>query len=311
MVSTSGAAIDPDEIGAILDIPILVSSTGQGELRIAYLNPESALAAGVPLTALTPMPVWTALRELPAALGLLVDPAGERLTIAPEEVDEVLGTPRAESSIISRRRRATLASRWVLFHTNDEDRPLSPVTDDYGRKFAFAWTDQDAAAEALSPGLSLVQVPLHVALRSNPDVNVILDSGSIDQLVIDAPLREQILFVTDYFPKGYLATVAELKPEARAPYETAARTVAAAIRAAGLPLGGVWVVGYRLERAEEQIMIVVDTDLDAAQGNSAYIQLLSTVVMPEGPIVSLMKLSNVPASYRTMLEKTPNWAGAA
>ena len=61
-------------------------------------------------------------------------------------------------------------------------------------------TDQDAAAEELTPGLSLVSVsvPLQVALRSNPDVNVILDSESIDQVVIDAPLHEQILFVTDY-----------------------------------------------------------------------------------------------------------------
>lgn len=70
-VSTSGAATGPDEIGAILDIPILVSSTVEEALRIAYLNPESAVAAVVPLTALTPMPVWAALRELPAPFGLL------------------------------------------------------------------------------------------------------------------------------------------------------------------------------------------------------------------------------------------------
>jgi hypothetical protein len=103
-------------------------------------------------------------------------------------------------------------------------------------------TDQDAAAEELSPGLSLVSVsvPLQVALRSNPDVNVILDSGSIDQLVIDAPSREQILFATDYSPKGCLAAVAELEPEVRAPYQTAARTVALAVRLTGWQFRNSW-----------------------------------------------------------------------
>jgi hypothetical protein len=310
MVSMSGSELDDDAVGFILDVPILVSSASAGTLRIGYLNPESAAGAGVSLEVLTPMTVWTSLRELPVGSGLVVDPDGERLVVAPDEVDAVLGGSRAESSILSRRRRAELASLWVLFHKDANGRPLSPVADDFGRRFAFAWTDQQAATDALSTGNSLVQVPLHVALRSNPDVDVILDAGSAAQLLIDAPLREQILYVTEYFPKGFLASVAELTAEARAPYDAPARVVAAAVRAAGIPLGGVWVVGYRLERAEAQIMIVVDADLDAAAAQPAYQQVLSSAVMPQGPTVALMRLSLVPESYHEIIRRTPDLSAA-
>ncbi len=310
MVTMSGSLMEPDEVGAILDLPILLSTSSEGMLRIAYLNPESAAGAGVPLEQLVPVPVWTALRELPVAVGLVVDPEGERLVVTPDEVDVVLGAERTISPIISRRRRAVLATRWVLFHKNAETgRPLAPVEDDFGRRFAFAWTDEHAAIEALSTGNALVQVPLHVALRSNPDVSVILDSGSLEQLVIDAELREQILYAASgYFPKDYLAAVAELTPEARAPYEQAARTVAAAVRSAGLPLGGVWVAGYRLERADSQIMFVVDADLDAAQSQPAYAQTLSGLAMPPGPTVALLSLSKVPNEFHAMVRTSPDFA---
>jgi len=309
MVSIKGSAMEPDEVGAVLDWPVLVSSASEGPLRVAYLNPDSAAAASVPMGVLTPTPVWTALRELPGGSGLVVDPEGDRLVFAPEDVDEVLGAPRAESSIISRRRRAELATRWVLFHKDAESgRPLSPVTNDFGQRFAFAWTDQRAATDALSPGLALVQVPLNIALRSNPDVSIILDGGSIEQLVIDSALREQILAATDYFPRGYVAFVAELKPAARRPYEAAARGIAEAVRAAGLPLGGVWVVGYRLERAEAQIMIVVDADLDAAAANPEYQRRLAAIGMPDGPLVALMRRSLVPDSYAPILEASLDFA---
>lgn len=304
-----GAAMEHDEVGAVLDWPVLVSSASEGPLRVTYLNPESAAKAGVPIGALTPTPIWTALRELPDGSGLIVDPEGDRMVFAAAEVDDVLGAPRAESPVISRRRRADLATRWVLFHKDAASgRPLSPVTNDFGQQFAFAWTDQQAATEALSSGLALVQVPLHIALRSNPDVAVILDGGSIDQLVIDSVLREQVLAATDYFPKGYLASVADLKPRVRAPYEPAARAVATAVRAARVPLGGAWVVGYRLERAETSIMIVVDADLQAAQAVPAYQQSLADVRMPEGQTVALMQLSLVPESYHALIRGGPDLA---
>jgi hypothetical protein len=307
-----GSAMEHDEVGAVLDWPVLVSSASEGPLRVAYLNPDSATAAGVPLTVLSPTPVWTALRELPDGSGLVIDPEGDRLVFAPDEVDDVLGGPRAESPIISRRRRAELATRWVLFHKDAASgRPLSPVTNDFGQQFAFAWTDQQAATEALSPGLALVQVPLNVALRSNPDVAIILDGGSIEQLVIDQALREQILAATAYFPRGYLAFVAELKPDARRPYEAPARAIADAVRAAGLPLGAVRVVGYRLERAEAQIMIVVDADLDAAAANPDYQRHLAAIGMPDGPPVALMRRSLVPESYQPILDAGPDFAAPA
>lgn len=311
MVKMTGSELDADATGFVLDAPILLSSASEGPLRIAYLNPESAAEAGVSLEVLTPMLVWTALRDLPAGSGLVVDPDGERLLIDPDEVDAVLGGPRAESPLISRRRRAELASKWVLFHKDANGRPLSPVTDDFGRRFAFAWTDEQAAKDALSTGNSLVQVPLHVALLSNPDVHVIIDSGSGDQLLIDAPLREQILYATGYFPKGYLAAVAELTPEARAPYEEPARVMVTAVRAAGEPLRGVWVVGYRLERAEAQVMIVVDADLDAAVANPAYRKALAGAQMPQGPTVSLMRFSLVPDTYHELIRNTPDFAASA
>jgi hypothetical protein len=119
-------------------------------------------------------------------------------------------------------------------------------------------------------------------------------------------LREQILYVTEYFPKGYLASVAELTAEARAPYDAPARVVAAAVRATGIPLGGVWVVGYRLERAEAQIMIVVDADLDSAAERPPYRQVLSSAVMPQGPTVALMRLSLVPEIYHDIIRRTPD-----
>jgi len=309
MVSINGSVMEPDEVGAVLDWPVLVSAASEGPLRVAYLNPDSAAGAGVSMSVLMPTPIWTALRELPAASGLVVDPEGECLVFAAGEVDDVLGAPRAESSIISRRRRAELATRWVVFHKDAESgRPLSPVTNDFGQKFAFAWTDQRAATGALSPGLALVQVPLNIALRSNPDVAIILDGGSIEQLVIDSVLRQQILAATDYFPSGYLAFVAELKSAARRPYEAAARGIAEAVRAAGLPLGGVWVVGYRLERAEAQIMIVVDADLDAAAANPEYQRRLAAIGMPDGPLVALMRRSLIPDSYTPILDASPDLA---
>ena len=304
-----GSEMEPDAVGAVLDWPVLVSSTSEGPLRVAYLNPGSAATAGASMSALTPTPVWTALRELPDGAGLVIDPGGDRLEFAPGEVDVVLGAPRAESPIISRRRRAELATRWVLFHKDAASgRPLSPVTNDFGQQFAFAWTDQQAATDALSPGLALVQVPLNIALRSNPDVSIILDGGSIDQLVIDSVLREQILAATDYFPRGYLAFVAELKPAARRPYEPAARAIAEAVRAAGLPLGGVWVVGYRLERADSQIMIVVDADLDAAAAHPEYQRRLAAIGMPDGPLLALMRRSLIPEAFTPILEASPDLA---
>jgi hypothetical protein len=298
-----GSAMEHDEVGAVLDWPVLVSSTSEGPLRVAYLNPDSAAAAGVPLGVLTPTPVWNVLRELPEGSGLVVDPAGDRLVFAPEEIDEVLGGPRGDSPIISRRRRAELATRWVLFHKDAESgRPLRPVTNDFGQQFAFAWTDQQAATDALSPGLALVQVPLNVALRSNPDVAIILDGGSVEQLVIDNTLREQILAATDYFPRGYLAFLAELKPAALRPYEAAAREIADAVRATGLALGGVWVVGYRLERADAQIMIVVDADLDAVAAHPEYQRRLGAVRMPDGALVALMRRSLIPESFQPIID---------
>lgn len=65
--------MEHDEVGAVLDWPVLVSSASEGSLRVAYLNPDSAAAARAPLSDLTPTPIWTALRELPAGSGLVVD----------------------------------------------------------------------------------------------------------------------------------------------------------------------------------------------------------------------------------------------
>ncbi len=69
MVTMSGSLMGPDEVGAVLDLPILLSSSSEGMLRVAYLNPDSAAQAGVAFERLVSVPVWTALRQLPAGAG--------------------------------------------------------------------------------------------------------------------------------------------------------------------------------------------------------------------------------------------------
>src|SRR6187402_2154258 len=308
MPTAGGRELDHDATGGVLDLPVLVDDRRRGDRRIAYLNPEHAEQAGRSVEELVPAAIWSALRELPVGEGLVVDPDGpEVLDFTPAEVDGVLGAPRADSSLLSRRRRADLASRWVLFHKNAEGRPLAPVQNEFGQRFAFAWIDQDAATAALAPGNSLVQVPLVIALRSNPGVTVLLEAGGPAQVVIDEPLREEILAAAEYFPRGYAAFVAALVPEEAARYEAAAHAIVAGLQQSDVAVRGAWVVGYRLERARAQVIVVVDAD-----GDAAWDVALNTIPRMVPPGVAspdaVIRLGEISETYHALIRSTPDLA---
>ena len=314
MPRIAGQDLDADATGAVLDLPVLVSEFVIHARRQAYLNPAHAASAGVDAAALTPGAIWTVLRELPPDTGLLIDPGtDEELEIAPDEVDVVLGVEpgqaRADASLLSRRRRAELATMWVLLHRTPTG-PVGSFEGAYGRRFLFAWTDQTAATEALSPGNSLTQAPLASLLRSNPDLEIVLDPSSSEQLLIDATLREQVLYATGFFPKGYLAFVGELSRRAQEPIAKGARELAARLPALGLGVNGVWAVGYRLERAAAQILLVVD--LDTPEPWDEVVPRIETamqgVAFPVDEPVSALALSEVATTFHDFIRATPNYA---
>jgi hypothetical protein len=308
MPTVDGASLDRDAMGGVLDLPVLLDDSRRGDRRVAYLNPESAARAGRPLEALTPSGIWSALRELPVGDGLIVDPDGpEALDFAPGEIDPILGGSRQASSILSWRRRADLGSRWVLFHKNAEGRPLAPVQNEFGQRFAFAWTDQQAATAALQPGNSLVQVPLVIALRGNPGVTVLLDAGAPEQVVIDEPLSAEIIAAADYFPRDYLATVATLVPREEAKYVIAARHIVSGVRSLGLPVRSAKVVGYRLERARAQVIVVLDTD-----GGAAWDAALGAIgrMVPRGVPSpdAVLRRGDISETFSPMIDAAPERA---
>jgi hypothetical protein len=308
MPTVDGRPLAHDELGGLLDLPVLVDDRRRSDRRVAYLNPDSAARAGRPLTELTPAGLWTALRELSPGEGLVVDPDGpEILDFSADEVDGVLGAPRADSSTLSWRRRADLASRWVLFHKDPQGRPLSPVQNDFGQRFAFAWTDQQAATAALQPGNSLVQVPLVIALRSNPGVTVLLDAGAPEQVVIDEPLSAQIIAAAEYFPRDYLAFVAVLVPQEEASYVPAARAIVEGVRALGLPVRSAKIVGYRLERARSQVIVVLDTD--AGAGWDAALGAIPRMV-PQGlrSPDAVLRRGDISETFHPMIDAAPERA---
>jgi len=316
MPRLAGEALDADATGAVLDFPVLVSDSVIDAYRVAYLNPERAAAAGLALDALTPGAIWTVLRELPAGIGLVVDPGTEEtLEFAPDEVDGVLGVgpgqSRADTSLLSRRRRADLATRWVLLHRGPDGNPVGSVENQYGSRFVFAWTDQAAATSALSPGNSLVQAPLASVLQGNPDLAIVLDPSSPGQLLIDAPLREQVLYATGFFPKGYLAFVGELTPAAQKPVSKGARELANRLPALGAPVRGVWAVGYRLERAAAQILLVIDVDSDEpwAELLPRIEQVMQGVPFTVQEPVSALELSEIDDSFHDFIRRTRNYVG--
>lgn len=264
MPTAKGSSLDRDATGGVLDLPVLLDDVTRDSRRVAYLDLHSATRAGRPLEALTPIGIWSALRKLPRGVGLVVDQDGsEALDFAPGEIDDVLRCERETSSELSWRRRADLASTWVLFHKNAAGQPLGPVQNEFGQRFAFAWTDEAAATAALQPGDSLVQVPLMIALQSNPGVTILLDAGAPEQVVIDEKLRSEILPAADYFPRNFLAAVAKLTPREEKKYVPAARAIVAGLRARGVTVRSAKVVGYRLERARAQVVVVLDVDADA------------------------------------------------
>jgi hypothetical protein len=311
----AGQDLDPDATGALLDLPVLVSDSVVHARRLAYLNPAHAASAGVAVETLTAGGIWTVLRELPPDTGLVVDPGtDEEVEFAPEEIDVVLdveqGQTRADVSLLSRRRRAELATKWVLLHRTPTGQPVGSFEGAYGRRFLFAWTDQSAATEALSPGNSLMQAPLGAVLQSNPDLEVVLDPSSSEQLLIDGPLREQVLYATGFFPKGYLAFVGELSRQARKPIAAGARELAARLPALGLGVTGVWAVGYRLERAAAQILLIVDLEttdpwLEVRPRIEA---VMEGVAFPVDEPVSVLALSEVATTFHDFIRGTPNYA---
>jgi hypothetical protein len=308
MVTFDGRSLDRDELGAILDLPVLVDDVRRGDRRVAYLNPENAARAGRPLTELTPAGLWTALRELPAGEGLVIDPDGpEILDFPPAEIDGILGGDRATSSVLTWRRRADLAGRWVLFHKNAEGRPLAPVENEFGQRFAFAWTDQAAATAALAPGNALVQVPLVIALRSNPGVTVLLDAGAPEQLVIDDLLSTEVQAAAEYFPRDYLAFVASLIPDEEAKYVDAARAVVAGVRALGLEVRSARVVGYRLERGRPQVIEVLDVDGGPAW--DAAIGAIPGMIRPgtQG-LDAVLRLGDISETFHPLILQAPDRA---
>jgi len=306
MATIDGRSLDRDQLGAILDLPVLVDDVRRGDRRVAYSSPESAARAERPLVELTPAAVWTALRALPSGTGFVIDPDGpEVVDVPPTEVDEILGGERAASSVLSWRRRADLAGRWVLFHKNAEGRPLAPVENEFGQRFAFSWTDQAAATAALAPGNALVQVPLVIALRSNPGVTVLLDAGAPEQVVIDDRLRSDILAAAEYFPRNYLASVASLIKKEEAKYVEAARAVVAGVRALGIDVRSARVVGYRLERGRAQVIEVLDVD-----GGPQWDVALDAIprMIPRGVRSpdAVLRLGDISETYHPIILKAPD-----
>ena len=155
-----------------------------------------------------------------------------------------------------------------------------------------------------------MQAPLASVLRSNPDLEVVLDPSSSEQLLIDGPLREQVLYATGFFPKGYLAFVGELSRKAQKPIAAGARELATRLSALDLGVTGVWAVGYRLERAAAQILLIVDLEtadpwLDVLPRIEA---VMRGVAFPVDEPVSALALSEVATSFHDFIRATPNYA---
>jgi hypothetical protein len=310
MASYAGRPLEYDELGALLDAPVLaVEDFGESGDRFAYLNPEHAAQAGAALEDLVPQTIWTLLRGLPAGSGLRIDPGTEQeLVFAAEEVDGILGVQqRGEASVLSRRARAELGSAWVLYPRTAEGQPLPTSQDAEGRRVAFAWRDEAAARASLQPGQTIAQLPLEALIRGNNDVTVIVDPGLPSGVFIDAKLREELLATVDFFPRGYLAFVAELSGPVARSYAPALKTAAKQMRKLGIPVRGLWSVGYRLERARSQVLLVAD--VDEADWGAVVAQLAAALAQhPSGDDqpVSSLRFAQIPEAFHSMIAASRN-----
>lgn len=307
----SGRALDYDQTGALLDVPVLVVDEFDGSPdRLAYLNPDHAAAAGVDANSLTPQTIWTLLRELAPGAGLRIDPgSADELRFADDEVDAVLGvTDRATASTLSRRRRADLGSAWVLFRRL-ADGTLEPSgTDSEGRSLSFCWRDEAAARGSLHEGESLVQFPLAQLLGDNPELIVVVDPGLPEGVFIDAKLRGELLATLDFFPRGYLASVGELAAPLANTWAPALASMAKRVRETGVPLGGLWAVGYRLERAPDQILIVADVEEQRWAEVVAALEAGLAEHPVDGRTVSSLRLDDIPPAFQPIVAASRNAA---
>ena len=208
--------------------------------------------------------VWTLLRSAPDDALVVISPATDaELRITPEEATVLLGGSRAQASVLPFRARAQLSQRFVLVHrVGDLFAGVLPGPD--GREVIPAWTDEVRATALLPEGARLAQLRLLDLLERVDDFDVTVDPATPQELFIDRLLRRDLLAAKHLFPLGYRATLGHLEPRANADFLDAAVVAAADARAAGIPLSGLWVVGYRLEDAPAEIVYVADAlDLDA------------------------------------------------
>jgi hypothetical protein len=209
--------------------------------------------------------VWTLLRSAPDDASVIISPGTDaELRITAEEATVLLGGSRGAASALSFRTRARLSLRWALVHrVGDLFAGVLPGPD--GREVIPAWFDEGRATALLPQGARLAQLRLLDLLERVDEFDVLIDPGTPQELFIDRLLRRDLLATRQLFPSGYRATLGHLEPRANADFLDAAVAAAAGAKGAGIPLGGLWVVGYRLEDAPAEIIYVVDAlDLDGA-----------------------------------------------
>ncbi len=307
------SSISPERIPDLLDSGVwalreLARDDGGDAMVLArWAAPGAIPGVGAENEELTS--VWTLLRSAPEGALVVIGPGTEgELRITADEATVLLGGSRAQASALSFRTRARLSLRWVLVHrAGDLFAGVLPGPD--GREVIPAWFDEGRATSLLPDGARLAQLRLLDLLERVDEFDVLIEPAAPGELLIDRLLRADLLAAKNLFPAGYRATFGHLEPRANAEFLDAAVSAAADSKARGIPLQGLWVVGYRLEDAPAEIVYVVDAlDLDAAA--SVVVAAVNRVAGAHPEWVETVLLSSLSQEAREYVTSSTDFVGA-